>query len=186
MQHWKSLAGLGIAVQEGSGGEFPEEGWKGTRAPRNLHRGTLPSSVLGGRWASSVLCWALCCHQPDCLHIACTGMKSQRPSCGAGPHGSVPSTAPEWGTEGLGYRAREQRLVLLLLGAPPTTCRVSAHLVLRSGPLVFVTSCHGPIPISSSRPQSPRPGPPRGTASRAELLSARLSSVLLGNATTDS
>ena len=46
---------LGITVQEGSGGEFPEEGWKGTRAPRSPHRGTLPSSVLGGRWAS-VLC----------------------------------------------------------------------------------------------------------------------------------
>ena len=47
---------LGIVVQEGSGGESPEEGWKGTRAPRKPHRGTLPSSVLGGRWASSVLC----------------------------------------------------------------------------------------------------------------------------------
>ena len=47
---------LGIVVQEGSGGESPEEGWKGTRAPRKPHRGTLPSSILGGRWASSVLC----------------------------------------------------------------------------------------------------------------------------------
>ena len=48
MQHWKSLAGLGIAVQEGSGGESPEEGWKGTRAPRNLHRGTPPVSLEEG------------------------------------------------------------------------------------------------------------------------------------------
>ena len=71
-------------------------------------------------------------------------------------------------------------------GAPPTTCRASVHLLLRSGPLLFVTSHHGPIPVSSSRPQAPRLRPPRGTASRAELLSARLSSVLLVNATADS
>lgn len=54
----KGSPALGVAAREGSGGASPEEGWgrKGTRAPRTPpYRGTLPSSVLGGRLPSSVL-----------------------------------------------------------------------------------------------------------------------------------
>ena len=44
-------------------------------------------------------------------------------------------------------------------------------------PSCCLLSCHSPSPKSSSGPQSPRLGPPRGTASRAEL--PRQGSVVL-------
>lgn len=67
-------------------------------------------------------------------------------------------------------------------GAPPSSCRASCTSSCIADPLC----CLLLPPQSHPQLQAPRLRPPRGTASRAGLLSARLSSVLPINATPDS